>query len=56
MRIVYKMNVVVTRSLLEAARSEVNVSEAIKTVIIYTELEYTDWKSITTEHTVSSNF
>ena len=50
------MNVVVTRSLHEAARSEVNVSEAIKTVIIYNELEYTDLKLITTENTVSSNF
>ena len=53
---VYKMNVVVTRSPFEAARSEVDVSEAMKAEIIYNKLDYIDWKLITTENTVSSNY
>ena len=53
---VYKMNVVVTRSPFEAARSEVDVSEAMKAEIIYNKLDYIDWKLITTENTVSSYF
>ena len=53
---VYKMNVVMTRSPSEAARSEVDVSEAMQAEIIYNKLDYIDWKLITIENTVSSNF
>ena len=49
------MNVVVTRSRFEAARSEVDISEAIWAEIIYNKLDYIECKSITTENTVSSN-
>ena len=50
------MKVVVTRSPFEAARSEVDVSEAMLTEEIYNKLDYIDWKLITTENAVSSNF
>ena len=56
MRIVYKMNVVVTRSPFEAARSEVDVSEAMYPEIIYNKLDYINRKLMTTENTVSSHF
>ena len=56
MYIIYKMHVVVTRSLFEAEISEINISESIKAEIIYNKLDYIYWKSITTEKTVSSNF
>ena len=56
MCIVYKMNKVVTRSPFEAARSEVDVPEAMQAEIIYNMLDYIDWKLMTTENTISSNF
>ena len=56
MCIVYKINVVVTRSPFEAARNEVDVSEKMLAEIIYNKLDYIEWKLITTENTVSSDF
>ena len=56
MCIVYKVYVVVTRSPFEAAKNEVDVSEAMQAEIIYIKLDYIDWKLITIENTVSSNF
>ena len=56
MYIVQKMNVVVKRSPFGSARSEVDVSEAMQAEIVYNKLNYIDWKLITTENTVSSNF
>ena len=55
MCIVYKVNVVVTRSPFEAARSEVDVSEVMKMEIIYNKLDYIDWKLITILNAVSTN-
>ena len=55
MCIVYQMNVVVTQSPFEAARSEVDVSEAMQE-IIYNKLDDIDLKLIATENTVSTNF
>ena len=46
MFIVHKMNVVVTRSPFEAARSKVDISEAIGAEIICNKLDYIDWKHI----------
>ena len=45
------MNVVVTRLPFEAARSKVDVSEAIYAEMIYNKLDYIDWQltSITTK-------
>ena len=43
---VHKMNVVVTRSPFEAARSKVYKSEAIGADIICSKLDYIDWKHI----------
>ena len=40
----------------EAARSKVDVSEAMQAEIIYYKLDYIDLKLITTENTVSSYF
>ena len=40
--IVYKSNVVVTRSPFEAAKNEVAISEVIKAEIIYNKLDYID--------------
>ena len=56
MCIVYKMSVVVTRSPFEAARNEVDVSEKMQAEIVYNKLDYIEWKLITTENTVSSDF
>ena len=42
--IVYKMNVVVTRSPFKAARSEIDLSEARLVEMIYTNLDYNDYK------------
>ena len=50
------MNVVVTRSPFETARSEVDVSEAMQAEIMYNKLDYIDWKLITTLNAVSTNF
>ena len=47
MCIVYKMNVVVTRSPFEAARNEVDVSEKMCGEIICNKLVYIEWKLIT---------
>ena len=46
MFIVHKMNVVVTRSPFEAARSKVYIFEAIGAEIICNKLDYIDWKHI----------
>ena len=56
MCIVYKMNVVLTRSPFEVARSEVDVYEARQAEMIYNKLDYIDWKLIIKENTVSSDF
>ena len=56
MCIVYKMNVVVTRSPFEAARNEVDVSEKMQAEILYNKLDYINRKLIKTENTVSSHF
>ena len=56
MCIVNKINVVVTRSPFEAARSEVDISKAIQAETIYNTLDYIDWKLITAENAVYSNF
>ena len=51
------MNVVVTRSPFEAARSEVDISEVIWAEIIYiNKLDYIECKSITTKNTDFSNW
>ena len=46
MFIVHKMNVVVTWSPFEAARSKVYISEALGAEIICSKLDYIDWKHI----------
>ena len=56
MCIVYKLNVVLTRLLFEAARSEINVSEVMYVEIIYNKLDYIHWKLITKLNAVSTNF
>ena len=56
MCIVYNMNVVVTRAPFEAVRSLVDVSEVMQMEIIYNQLDYIDWKLITTLNAVSTNF
>lgn len=56
MCIVYKINEVVTPSPFEAVRNKVHKFEGIYVEIVYNKLDYIDWKSITTENTVSSNF
>ena len=50
----YKMNVVVTRSPFEAARSKVDISEAIGAEIICNKLDHINLKH--NRKTVSSNF
>ena len=54
MFIIHKMNVVVTRSPFEAARSKFDISEAIGSEIICNKLDYIDWKH--NRKTVSYNF
>ena len=51
----YKMNVVETWLPFEA-RNEVDVSEKMQAEIVYNKLDYIEWKLITTENTVSSDF
>ena len=50
MCIVYKMNVVVTRSPFEAARNEVDVFEKMYAEIVHNKLDCIEWKLITTEN------